>query len=162
MCTAELTPTVIDDRERLICSKGCGFIHWNNPIPVVGIIVELKGQIVLAHNKTWPEGIYSIITGFFESGETPEHAAIRETKEELGLDVGEASFIGNFSFARLNQLMMVYHVVAFEGEIILNDELDSFKLFPKDELLGWDERQAFEVNRWLAELRVLKTSTALY
>jgi NAD+ diphosphatase len=162
ICTAELSPTLIDNRERLICSKGCGFIHWNNPIPVVGIIVETRDGIVLAHNKSWPDGIYSIITGFFESGETPEHAAIRETKEELGLDVQQAFFIGNFPFARLNQLMMVYHVVAMDGEIILNEELDSFKLFPREALLGWDETQAFDVGRWLMELRVLKTSAALY
>ena len=58
--------------------------------------------------------------------------------------------------------MMVYHVVAFDGEVILNEELDSFRLFPREALLGWDETQAFDVERWLMELRVLKASPALY
>lgn len=162
-CAAELSTTLIENHERLVCSKACGFIHWDNPIPVVGIVVETcEGMIVLAHNKSWTKGIYSIITGFLESGEAPEHAAIRETKEELGLDVHQASFIGNFAFASLNQLMIIYHVIAGEGEITLNEELDSFRIVPKEALLGWDETRGFDVERWLTERRVLKTSVPIY
>ncbi|MBI3234684.1 MAG: zinc ribbon domain-containing protein, partial [Bacteroidetes bacterium] len=71
-CGKTLTKKIIDQKERLCCiDTSCGFIYWNNPIPVVGIVVETEDGIVLAHNKLAPEGIFSIITGFLEADETP-------------------------------------------------------------------------------------------
>jgi NADH pyrophosphatase NudC (nudix superfamily) len=49
----------------------CGYAHWNNPLPVVAAIVELDGKILLARNAAWPEGMFALITGFLENGETP-------------------------------------------------------------------------------------------
>jgi NAD+ diphosphatase len=154
-CSAELTAVVIGERERLSCSKECGFVFWNNPTPVVAIIVETPQGIVLAHNRNFPAGIYSVITGFLESKETPEIAAAREIKEELSLNVVTLSFIGNFILPELNQLIIAFHAHA-QGEIILNHELDSFKLVAKDDLVGWEETKRFDVARWLKEFRVLK------
>ena len=43
-CRAWLIEDVHGGRPRLVCSnEGCGFIHWNNPIPVVAGIVERDG-----------------------------------------------------------------------------------------------------------------------
>jgi NAD+ diphosphatase len=154
-CASILRIKLIDQKDRLCCSDtACGYIYWNNPIPVVAIIVETKEGIVLAHNKLSPKGIFSIITGFIEAIETPESAAQRETKEELGLDSITTSFIGVYPFARANQLLIVYHIFA-QGKIELNDELDEFKIIQKDELLGWKENQRFEVDEWLKKMRVL-------
>src|SRR5687768_16371876 len=86
VCADVLSEKEIEGKTRLIChSDGCGFIFWNNPTPVVAIVVEMEQGIVIAHNARWPQGNYSVITGFLESNESPESAAIRELKEELGL-----------------------------------------------------------------------------
>jgi NADH pyrophosphatase NudC (nudix superfamily) len=66
-CGKPLTPKVIDQKERLACGdSACGFIYWNNPIPVVGMVVETEKGIILAHNKVMPKGIFSIMTFNFQ------------------------------------------------------------------------------------------------
>ena len=49
---------------RLACA--CGFIHWDNPVPVVAAIVEHEGAVILARNRDWPEKMYGLVTGFLE------------------------------------------------------------------------------------------------
>jgi ADP-ribose pyrophosphatase YjhB (NUDIX family) len=57
-----------------------------NPVPTVDIIIEIDGGIVLIKRKNPPFG-WAIPGGFVDYGETLEAAAIREAKEETGLDV---------------------------------------------------------------------------
>ncbi|MEO5979255.1 MAG: NUDIX domain-containing protein [Chryseolinea sp.] len=154
-CGKTLTTKAIDHKERICCiDNSCGFIYWNNPIPVVAIVVETANGIVLAHNKLAPRGIFSIITGFLESDETPELASQRETKEELGLDTIETNFLGVFPFQKANQIVIAYHIVA-KGQIQLNEELDEIKMVQKSDLLGYSKNNKFEIQEWLDNLNVL-------
>jgi NAD+ diphosphatase len=145
----------MDLHKRMVCpAPGCNFVFWNNPTPVVGVIVEVEEGIILAHNVNWPKGIFSIITGFLESGESPETAAERELMEELGLQATSSSFVGNFAFDQMNQLLIVFHVYA-SGTIRLNDELDEYKIVSRNRLIGWEESQSFQVGEWLKQMQVL-------
>ena len=61
--------------------------EYKNPKPTVDIIIELTGgRIVLIRRKNPPHG-WAIPGGFVDEGEPLEHAAVREAKEETGLDV---------------------------------------------------------------------------
>ena len=155
-CSTALEERLLDLRPRMACpDPACGFVFWNNPTPVVGVIVEVEQGIVLAHNVNWPKGVFSIITGFLESGESPELAATRELKEELGLEATSFSFVGNFAFDQMNQLLIVFHMHA-SGTITLNHELDDFRIVSKDKLIGWNQSQTFQVSEWLKQMRVLE------
>ena len=154
-CTTPLIEKSIRDKIRLACAdKTCGYIYWNNPIPVVAIIVETEEGIVLAHNVAAPKGIFSIITGFLEADETPEFAAQRETKEELGIDSISTSFLGAYPFAKANQILLAYHIYG-KGNIQLNEELDEFRIIQKEQLYGWTETGGYAVGEWLLRLNVL-------
>jgi len=59
---------------------------YKNPVPTVDIIIELDGGIVLIERKNPPHG-WALPGGFVDYGESYEHAAVREAKEETGLDV---------------------------------------------------------------------------
>lgn len=59
---------------------------YRNPTPTVDIIILRDNQIVLVKRKNPPHG-YAIPGGFVDEGESVEHAAVREAKEETGLDV---------------------------------------------------------------------------
>ncbi len=59
---------------------------YKNPVPTVDIIIEVEGGIVLIERKNPPHG-WAIPGGFVDYGESFEHAAVREAKEETGLDV---------------------------------------------------------------------------
>ena len=155
-CASPLAEREVDGCIRVACSaEGCGYVFWNNPTPIVAVIVETEAGILLAHNVTWPKGKYSVITGFLEAGETPEDAAIRETKEETGLTVTSITFVGCYSFYRMNQLVLAYHV-GVTGNVTLNDELDDCIFVPKHQLIGWEETGNFQVGEWLQQLRVHK------
>lgn len=130
----------------------CGFIQWNNPTPVVAIIVELPEGVVLAHNVSWPQEFYSIITGFLEAGETPAACAIRETKEELNLDCTNCTLVGVYPFEQQNQVIIAYHVEA-HGDIKLNQELDAFRVVPVDRLVPWNLGTGLALGDWLAQRR---------
>lgn len=136
-CASPLILKELNQQKRLACSDNqCNFVLWNNPIPVVGGIIETEKGVILSHNKLWPEDVYSIITGFLETQESPQEAILRELKEELGLTGSSPELIGVYPFTERNQIILVYHIKA-EGEIVLNDELDSIKIFTKEELKKW-------------------------
>ncbi len=59
---------------------------YRNPVPTVDIIIEIGEGIVLIERKNPPHG-WALPGGFVDYGETYEHAAVREAKEETGLEV---------------------------------------------------------------------------
>lgn len=137
-CRAELRSLRINGNDRLVCSSGdCAFVHWNNPIPVVAGLVERDGEYVLARGADWPENIYSLITGYLEPGEAPEHAIRREVQEELGLATDRVSLIGHFPLLRFNQLIIAYSVVT-NGDVRLDAEIAEVRLLSRQGLADFD------------------------
>ncbi len=115
----------------------CDFIQYQNPTPVVAAVIEYGDrQVLLGHNRAWPPKWFGLITGFLEKHEHPDECVIREIKEEVGLDGTIQSFIGHYTFKRMNQVILAYHVKA-EGDIVLEDELDDVKIVPFDEVKTW-------------------------
>ncbi|MDN3714216.1 zinc ribbon domain-containing protein [Paracoccus cavernae] len=57
--------------ERLRCAN-CGWTHWGNPTPVLAAVLENdQGEVLIARNALWEEGVFGLITGFMEAGESP-------------------------------------------------------------------------------------------
>ncbi|HYA93659.1 MAG TPA: NUDIX hydrolase [Thermodesulfobacteriota bacterium] len=149
LCGKGLTKDTVDGKDVLCCmSNYCGYVFWDNPLPVVAAIVEMDGEVVLARNKEWPEKMFGLITGFLEKGETPETAVKREVKEELGLDAEIMEFVGVYSFFERNQLIIAYQLSA-AGEIKLGDELAEIKRIPVDKLKPWPFGTGHAVRDWL-------------
>ena len=99
-CGTELLEKNFEERLRKYCpdTEACGYVYWNNPVPVVGAIVEHDGDIILARNASWPPEWYALITGFLEKGESAEQGILREIKEELNLEAEIVEFVGVFDF----------------------------------------------------------------
>ena len=149
-CASPLAERGIAGRARQVCpDAACGYVFWDNPLPVLAGLVERDGLIVLARNHAWPEKMFGLVTGFMERDETPEEGVAREVKEELGLDTLFAGLIGVYPFQRKNELILAYHVVA-EGEITLNEELAEFRLIPPEKLRPWDFGTGLAIRDWLA------------
>ncbi|MHB1587433.1 MAG: NUDIX domain-containing protein [Acidiferrobacteraceae bacterium] len=111
-------------------------MHWDNPVPVVAALIEYQNKIVLARNSQWPEGVFSLITGYLERNETPEEAVVREVKEELGLDGKVQEFIGCYSFVEKNQIILAHWIVA-TGELATGNEIAETRLLSRDEMELW-------------------------
>jgi NAD+ diphosphatase len=150
-CAAPLVDCTVRNEVRRACSAKCGFIHYDNPTPVVAAVVEHNGMIVLAHNRAWPatlRSFYGLITGFLERAESPEQCALREVKEELNLDGTSATLIGAYGFEQMNQVIIAYHVPA-DGTVTLNEELDDFRHVPLHECKVWPAGTGFALRDWL-------------
>jgi NAD+ diphosphatase len=136
-CGTSLVKKVFDGQERLVCSNECGFVHWNNPTPVVAGLVKVKDDFILARNAKWPTGFFSLISGFLEVGELPEPAIAREVYEELGLTTLKTTFMGHYPYAQMNQIIIAYMVEA-EGVPAPNDEIAEIKILSSEGLEAFD------------------------
>lgn len=129
----------------------CDFVQYNNPTPVVAAVIEYgENNVIVAHNRLWPKGWYGLITGFLEKFEHPDECVVREVKEELGLDAELVSFIGHYSFKRMNQIIIAYHLKADgNAPIILEDELDDYKIVPFDKAEYWPAGTGYALKDFL-------------
>lgn len=149
-CRTPLVPSHRGGRDRLAC-PACDFVHWRNPVPVVAAIVERAGRIVLVRSIGRPPTWYGLVAGFLESGETPEHAVVREVVEELGIEALRGAFIGSYPFERLNQIIFVYHVLGGAGPIRLDTtELDDYREIPIEKIKPWPQGTGPGLRDWLA------------
>jgi NADH pyrophosphatase NudC (nudix superfamily) len=147
-CGAPLAAGHDGERGRLRCGS-CGWIFYDNPLPVVAAIVEHDGHVVLARGAKWPEGMYGLVTGFLERGESPEAGVLREVKEELGLDAEIASLVGVYTFEAKNELIVAYHVRGV-GELRLSSEIAAVKRVQPERLKPWPFGTGHAVRDWLA------------
>lgn len=148
-CAKDLVPRTAGGHARLACPReGCGYVFYDNPLPVVAAVVEHGETVLLVRNKGWPEKWYGLVSGFLERGETPEAGILREIKEEVGLGGEIVSFIGAYAFVEMNQVILAYHVRA-HGEIHIGDELAGVKAVPPDKLRPWPLGTGRAVRDWL-------------
>jgi NAD+ diphosphatase len=149
LCGTKLTPKEIEGRERPACpAEECGFVQWDNPLPVVAAVIEHEGQVLLARNKAWPEKMFGLVTGFLEKGEAPEDAVLREVGEEIGIRGDLGGLIGVYPFFQMNQVIVAYHVRT-AGEIRLGAELAQFKLVPVERAKAWPFGTGLALRDWL-------------
>ncbi len=136
-------------KTRLRCiAPGCGFVHWNNPTPVLAAIVQYQDQILLARNAAWPGKMFALITGFMEAGESPQEGIAREINEETALTATELKLVGVYEFVRMNQLIVAYHAVC-EGEVRLSPELAEYKLYSPETVRCWPAGTGYALADWL-------------
>lgn len=155
-CASPLEEQIFEERPYLACpDAACGFVHWDNPVPVVMGIVEVLeegedvGRILLARNRAWQEGVLGLIAGYLERLEDPAAAVAREVWEETGLTAESVRLIGNYGFERKNQVLLVYHVRA-RGEVTLNEELVEYRLFRPEEVPELPTAIGRAMNDWLS------------
>ncbi len=141
----------ISGRERFACPDGqCGFVHWDNPIPVVAAIVEHDDHVVLVRNVGWPEHWYGLVTGFLESNEMPEEGILREVEEEIGLRAELQSYIGMYEFYRRNQLIIAYHATVDSKDVTLcREEIADHKWVHIEEVRPWTAGTGKALRDWL-------------
>ncbi|MFC2062307.1 NUDIX hydrolase, partial [Elusimicrobiota bacterium] len=95
ICKKKLSWKRIEDRKRLKCT-GCGWINYLNPLPAVACLaVDKTGAVLMIKRAVGPQiGRWALPSGFIELEETPQEAALRELKEETGLEGKVENLIG--------------------------------------------------------------------
>jgi len=103
-CGTPLQEAQFGDRMRPVC-PACGYIHYVNPVVAAGTLVEERERVVLIKRGVDPRtNTWGLPAGYVEADETAEEAAIRETREESGLDVALDDLLGVYSFGSAEQM----------------------------------------------------------
>jgi ADP-ribose pyrophosphatase YjhB (NUDIX family) len=142
-----------DNRERLLC-RDCGFIHYQNPVVVVGAVVTWnKGdapadeRILLCRRAIEPRtGFWTLPAGYLELQETTEAGAIRETWEEAQARISIDRLLAIYNVLRLSQVQTIYQATLLAPEFGPGEESLEVELFAWEEI-PWDEI-AFPTVRW--------------
>lgn len=118
----------------MLCPK-CQHRAYPRISPCVLVAVTKPGHILLARSKQFKAGVYSLIAGFVESGETLEQAAKREVLEEVGVHVGQPNYIASQPWPFPHSLMTAFLAEYQAGEIVCQPtEIEDAKWFSWDDL----------------------------
>lgn len=114
----------------------CGAQHFPRTDPVVIMLITHGNRLLLGRNAQWPEGMYSLLAGFVEPGETVEAAVRREVFEESGVRVGEVGFLASQPWPFPASLMLGCRGAALSDAITLDpNELEDALWVSREELL---------------------------
>ncbi len=95
----------------------CGASHFPRTDPVVIMLVTRGNRLLLGRSPGWPEGMYSLIAGFVEPGETLEAAVRREVVEETGIRTGPVRYLASQPWPFPASLMFGCQTEALDEEI---------------------------------------------
>ena len=121
--------------------KKCGQCHLSffpKISPAVIVLIKKDNQILMARQKSFPEGVYGLIAGFSEAGETLEETVHREVYEEVGLFVKNIVYLGSQSWPFPDSLMIAFSADYASGEIHCRDgELEIAGWYDVDHIPGY-------------------------
>jgi len=83
----------------------CGGSHFPRTDPVVIMLITHGNSVLMGRSPGWPDGMYSLLAGFVEPGETLEAAVRREVLEETNIQVGPVSYLASQPWAFPTSLM---------------------------------------------------------
>lgn len=100
----------------------CGAPHFPRTDPVVIMLVTRGDHVLLGRQPAWPRGMFSLLAGFMEPGETLEAAVRREVAEEAGIRVGRVSYVASQPWPFPASLMIGCAAEALSDEIEIDPE----------------------------------------
>lgn len=112
---------------------------------------DAAGRLLLIH-QDYGERRWDFVGGAAEAGESPEETAIREAREEIGLDVAPRGLIGVYFTRRPPLMVFIFSGVVTGGTLVLQpDEVGEIGWFGPDDLpplTDWKARQVADVFAW--------------
>lgn len=117
------------------------------PLLTVDALIIYKGKIVLIMRRNPPfQGLFALPGGFVEIGETVESAAVREAKEEIGLDIGIIKLLGVYSDPSRDprgHTVSICYLARGSGKLKAGSDAKDIGLFNMNEI----PRLAFDHNK---------------
>lgn len=128
------------ETERLPASWGvkctsCGSEHYPHIHPCAIVLVRRGGEVLLTRKAEWPPGRFSLVAGFLDFGESLEECAIREVREETGIEIENVRYVGSQNWPFPAQLMAGFVADYAGGDIRVDvSELEDARWFQVDAL----------------------------
>jgi 8-oxo-dGTP diphosphatase len=127
------------DPDRLVCTA-CEFVLYLDPKVAVGTIIrDTEGRVVLVRRAIEPGyGLWVFPGGYVDRGEQVIDAAMREAREESGLEIRIDSLVNIYSYGGTSPIIIVYAATLLSGELCTDEECLEARLFARADI-PWDE-----------------------
>ena len=113
----------------------CGLLTYPRISPAVMVLIRRGDELLLARSPHFRSGMYSALAGFVEAGETVEHAAVREVREEVGIEIANLRYFRSQPWPFPDSLMLAFFADYAGGEITPDPaEIAEAGWFPIDAL----------------------------
>ena len=137
-CSNELVQKYCEGRTRLYCER-CRQPIYENPTPATClVVVNNQQQILLVKRSVDPKiGFWCLPGGYIELGETPEQAALRELKEETGINGQIQRLLGATTnpHDKYDKILMLgYQVSSYNGNLKAGDDASDVDWFSANHL----------------------------
>jgi len=103
------------------CMK-CEALHFPRIDPVVIMLILRGERVLLGRQYDWPDGLFSLLAGFMEPGETIEDAVRRETMEEAGIKIGRVRYVACQPWPFPSSLMLGCAAEALSADIAVDTQ----------------------------------------
>ena len=162
-CGSKNTDAVFDAANSVSANSGparqcpsCGRMEFPRITPAVMVLVTNdEGKILLAHNKTFAPGLYSLIAGFVEAGENLEAAVAREVREEAGIEIRDIQYAASQPWPFPHSLTICFTARHASGAIRPDGvEIEDAQWFSRDKLPklpGPGSAALRLIQRWIEE-----------
>ena len=146
------------DPERLVCAA-CGFVFYLDPKLAVGTIIhDDRGRVVLVRRAIEPGyGKWVFPGGYVDRGEEVQVAAIREAREEVGLDVRIDRLVNIYSYSGRTPVIIVYAATMVGGCLGCDEEGLEAAFFERS-AIPWDDLAFRSTHEALREYYATVTS----
>lgn len=130
-CGAKLILKEIGDEGEIPYCSGCRTPFWDSfTTSVICAVINEYKEVALLRQDYISSTNYICVSGIMQLGETAEETAVREIKEELGLDVWKLEYIRSYLYEKKEMLMLGYTAHVKKAAFVLSGEVDSVKWFP--------------------------------
>ena len=125
--------------DRPVCTQ-CGFVFYIDPKIAVGTIVATeRGGLVLVRRAIEPGyGLWVFPGGYVDRGEPLTDAAVREAREECGLDVRLDRLVNIYSYPGVAVIIIAFAATAIGGCLACDDESLEAQAFAPEHI-PWEE-----------------------
>lgn len=121
--------------ERALWCPGCDNLVFPRLSPAIIVRITDGDRILLARSPRFIPGMYSVIAGFVEPGETLEETVRREVMEEVGIGIDEIRYFGSQPWPFPDSLMIAFTAVYSSGEIRPDKvEIEDARWFTRSDL----------------------------
>ena len=114
----------------------CNGAHFPRTDPVVIMLITHGNSVLMGRSPGWPTGMYSLLAGFVEPGETLEAAVRREVFEEAGVQVGAVNYLASQPWPFPASLMFGCAGVATNRDITIDPiEIEDALWISREEMM---------------------------
>ncbi|MGI8934302.1 MAG: NAD(+) diphosphatase [Phormidesmis sp.] len=129
------TPTIQLPTERAKRCPQCQLRQYPRLSPAVIMLIYRGEEILLARAPRFRDGMYSVLAGFVEPGESLEETVAREVREEVGVEIKNIRYFGSQPWPFPNSLMVGFIAEYASGALTLEPtEIEAAAWFHKTDL----------------------------